>query len=167
MSRSTETRSLLAAAVMLAASAALAHGDEKHAPARPAYNPAHVEETDFGREGDPSKVTRSIRLTMSDTMRFTPDRIEVRRGETVRFVVANGGQVLHEMVLGTPAELKAHAETMRRFPNMEHAEAHMAHVPPGARGEIVWQFTRAGVFQFACLIPGHFEAGMLGEVEVR
>lgn len=74
---------------------------------------------------------------------------------------------LHEMVLGTPQELRQHAELMKMFPTMEHADANMAHVKPGARGEIVWQFTQAGEYQFACLIPGHFEAGMTGKVAVK
>ena len=91
----------------------------------------------------------------------------VKRGETVKFVVSNSGKQLHEMVLGTIEELKEHAELMKRFPDMEHADANMAHVKPGAKGEIVWQFTKAGEYQFACLIPGHYEAGMVGKVVVK
>ena len=71
------------------------------------------------------------------------------------------------MVLGTVPALKEHAELMKRFPEMEHADPNMAHVSPGARGEIVWQFTQAGDFQFACLQPGHYEAGMVGKVIVK
>lgn len=144
-----------------------AHGDATHDPKAPAARPRAVEETAFGRAGDPAQATRTIRVRMADTMRFTPAQITVRRGETVRLVATNTGQVLHEMVLGTAAELKEHAELMRRFPDMEHDEAHMTHVKPGASGEIVWQFTRPGTFQFACLIPGHFEAGMVGQVTVK
>ena len=103
---------------------------------------------------------------MADTMRFTPSDITVRHGQIVRFVVCNDGKLLHEMVLGTAEALKAHAELMRKFPEMEHADANMAHVAPGASGEIVWQFTRPGRFEFACLQPGHFEAGMIGKVDV-
>lgn len=104
---------------------------------------------------------------MSDAMRFTPADITVKRGETVKLVATNKGQVLHEMVLGTSEELKKHADMMKKFPGMEHDEPHMAHVKPGKSGEIVWQFTKAGEFQFACLIPGHFEAGMVGKVTVK
>lgn len=159
----------LAIAAWLAALGGLvhAHGDAtRDTKAHPA-RPHTVEETAFGRAGNPAKATRTIRVRMADTMRFTPAQITVRRGETVRLVATNTGQVLHEMVLGTPAELKEHAELMRRFPDMEHDEAHMTHVKPGASGEIVWQFTRPGTFQFACLIPGHFEAGMVGQVTVK
>jgi uncharacterized cupredoxin-like copper-binding protein len=158
-----------ATAAMLAfgTAAALAHGDDGRAPKKPAYDAAKVEERAFGREGDPKKVTRTIRVDMSDAFRFTPADVVVRRGETVKFVVSNSGRQLHEMVLGTPGELKAHAELMRKFPGMEHDDAHMAHVRPGAKGEIVWQFTRAGEYQFACLIPGHFEAGMVGKLVVK
>jgi uncharacterized cupredoxin-like copper-binding protein len=100
-------------------------------------------------------------------MRFTPADITVKQGETVKLVATNKGQVMHEMVLGTSEDLKKHAELMRKFPGMEHEEPHMAHVKPGASGEIVWQFTKPGEFQFACLIPGHFEAGMVGKVTVK
>jgi len=93
--------------------------------------------------------------------------VSVKRGETIKFLVHNQGRQLHEMVLGTVDELKAHAELMKKFPDMEHADANMAHVKPGANGEIVWQFTQAGAYQFACLIPGHYEAGMVGMVIVK
>jgi uncharacterized cupredoxin-like copper-binding protein len=104
---------------------------------------------------------------MSDAFRFTPSNVSIKTGETVKFLVSNSGKQLHEMVLGTPQELKEHAELMRKFPNMEHAEPHMAHVRPGAQGEIVWQFDKAGEYQFACLIPGHSEAGMVGRLVVK
>ncbi|QJW84488.1 cupredoxin family protein [Ramlibacter terrae] len=126
-----------------------------------------VEATPFGQEGDPKRVTRTIRVGMNDRMRFDPATINVRKGETVRFVVANRGAVLHEMVLGTAQALKEHAEMMKKHPGMEHDEPSMAHVKPGATGDIVWQFTQSGEFQFACLVPGHFEAGMVGTLVVR
>jgi uncharacterized cupredoxin-like copper-binding protein len=154
------------AALALGSLAVQAHGDEQHAKPR-AFDASKVEPTPFGQEGDPRKVVRTIQVGMSDTMRFTPAAITVRRGETVRFVVHNGGQLLHEMVLGTRQALKEHAELMKKFPGMEHDEPQMAHVKPGKAGEIVWQFTKPGEFQFACLQPGHFEAGMVGTVTVK
>lgn len=157
----------LAAAAFVAVSGANAHGDASH-PAKPRqFDASKVEDTPFGREGNPAKVTRTIRVEMADTMHFTPDAITVKRGETIRFVALNKGKMLHEMVLGTPDELKKHAEFMRQFPDMEHDAPHMAHVKPGRSGEIVWQFTQAGEFQFACLIPGHLEAGMVSKVTVK
>ena len=104
---------------------------------------------------------------MSDTMRFSPALLTIKKGETVRFIVRNDGKVLHEMVLGTDAELTEHADLMRRFPTMKHDEPHMVHVEPGQSGSFTWTFDRAGEFRFACLIPGHFQAGMVGTVVVR
>lgn len=144
---------------------AIAHGDNKHA--KPKYDASKVEVTDFGQEGDPKKVTRSIKVDMTDNMRFTPAVLTVKRGETVRFVVRNNGQLLHELVLGTKKAIEEHAQLMKKFPEMEHADPNMAHVKPGQSGEIVWQFTKAGEFVFACLQPGHFEAGMVGTVSVK
>lgn len=145
---------------------AFAHGDDEHAAPRQ-YDASKVKPTDFGQEGNPKQVTKTIKVDMTDSMRFTPADLTVKRGETVKFVVHNKGQVQHEMVLGTKQALKEHAELMKKFPEMEHADANMAHVKPGKAGEIVWQFTKAGEFQFACLQPGHFEAGMVGQITVK
>jgi uncharacterized cupredoxin-like copper-binding protein len=141
---------------------ALAHGDAH--TAKPAAAAPTV--TAFGRSGDPRKVSRTVAIEMSDAMRFTPAELEVKQGETVRFVVTNAGRLTHELVLGTMQDLRAHAELMRKFPNMEHAEDYMVHVAPGTSGEIVWQFTQPGNFHFGCLVAGHFEAGMVGVVRV-
>lgn len=144
------------------AEAALAHGEKTH------DRPAVVvrEQQPWGIAGDARRVSRTITLRMTDGMRFHPDRIRVRLGETIRFRLRNEGRMLHEMVIGTRAVLDEHAELMRRFPDMEHDEPWMAHVAPGGTGEIVWHFNRAGEFHFACLIPGHHEAGMKGRILV-
>jgi len=120
----------------------------------------------FGRKGDPKKVSRTIDLDMSDAMRFAPAELVVKQGETVRFRLKNSGKVMHEMVLGTMKELKEHAEIMKQHSSMHHAEADMVHVAPGKTGALVWQFTHPGEFHYACLVPGHFEAGMLGKIRV-
>ncbi len=140
-----------------------AHGD----PNKPAEKKTAVEEKAFGREGDPKRVTRTIQVDMTDAMRYTPMEITVKRGETVRFIAKNSGKVMHEMVLGTMKELNEHAALMRKFPNMEHDEPHMVHVKPGATAPMAWEFTKPGEFHFGCLIPGHFEAGMVGRVIVK
>jgi uncharacterized cupredoxin-like copper-binding protein len=120
----------------------------------------------IGQPGVASKAQRSITVGMGDDMRFTPSSIQVRRGETVRFVIKNNGQLKHEFNLGTQADLKAHYELMKKFPEMEHDEPNIASVAPGGTGEVVWQFTKAGTVHFACLHPGHYEAGMKGTVTV-
>jgi uncharacterized cupredoxin-like copper-binding protein len=150
----------------LVAGGAFAHGDEEHAALRK-FDASKVEPTAFGQEGNPMKVARTIKVDMTDNMRFTPSDVTVKRGETVKFVVHNDGRVLHEMVLGTRQALAEHAELMKKFPEMEHADANMAHVKPGKASEIIWQFTKPGEFEFACLQPGHFEAGMVGKVTVK
>jgi uncharacterized cupredoxin-like copper-binding protein len=143
---------------------ALAHGDERGAKAKTAVE---AEQKPFGIAGDSSRVSRTVTMGMSDQMRFTPAALEVKRGDTVRFVLHNKGKVLHEMVIGTMDELKEHAALMRKFPTMEHDAPYMAHVKPGATQEIVWQFNRPGEFNYACLVAGHFEAGMVGKVTVK
>src|SRR5918992_2469142 len=142
------------AAACFLAGGAWAHGEKPHAAPKVDYSKA--EEMPFGRAADPKKAKRTIRVNMSDDMRFTPAALAVKQGDVVRFVVANKGKVMHEMVLGTMDDLKKHAEMMRKHPEMEHDEPHMAHVAPAKTGE----------FYYGCLIPGHFEAGMIGKVVV-
>lgn len=159
--------SLLAVAipVFIASAGALAHG-EKQQPRT--FSAAQLaEEKAFGKAGDPKKATRTVRFSMSDKMRFDPSHITVKQGETIRFIVTNNGKLMHEMVFGTMQELKEHADMMKKHPGMEHDEPYMAHVAPGKTEEIVWQFTKAGEFDFACLIAGHFDAGMVGKVIVQ
>ena len=156
-------RSMVVAACLVG-SGAYAHGDAKHA--KKVAAPMEIKETDFGRTGHPKKVSRTVEIDMSDKMRFTPAELTVKRGETVRFVAKNSGKQMHEMVLGSIKELKEHAELMKKHPGMEHEEPYMAHVEPGKQAEIVWQFTKPGEFNFGCLLPGHFEAGMVGKITV-
>jgi uncharacterized cupredoxin-like copper-binding protein/Cu/Ag efflux protein CusF len=138
-----------------------AHGDKTSA-----IDYSKVEETPFGRAADPRKAKRTIRVAMTDQMRFIPATITVKQGDVVRFLPVNKGKVMHEMVLGTMEDLKQHAALMKKHPDMEHDEPHMAHVAPGKTGELGWQFTMPGEFYYGCLIPGHFEAGMIGKVVV-
>jgi uncharacterized cupredoxin-like copper-binding protein/Cu/Ag efflux protein CusF len=139
-----------------------AHGDKPSS----AIDYSKAEETPFGRAADPRKAKRTIRVAMTDQMRFIPATVTVKRGDVVRFLPVNKGKVMHEMVLGTMEDLKQHAELMKKHPDMEHDEPHMAHVAPGKTGELGWQFTMPGEFYYGCLIPGHFEAGMFGKVVV-
>ena len=159
-------RSMISAALaslMAIAGVAHAHGDKPHA--KPA-GPVKMEQKAWGIAGNAKAAVRTIEVKMTDKMRFTPDRIEVRQGETIRLVHLNDGKIMHEFVLGTKAELDDHAALMKKFPGMEHDEPYMAHVAPGKTGEIVWTFNRAGEFDFACLLPGHYEAGMVGKITV-
>ncbi len=160
-----KTHSILLSAALLAvlaASPAWSHGSGSAT-----HQNAAPEQQDWGIAGSAQQVTRTITLTMTDAMRFKPDRIEVKQGETLRLRVRNTGRLQHELVLGTRQTLEAHAAMMLKHPDMEHDEAHMVHVAPGKTGEIIWTFNRAGEFEFACLIAGHFQAGMKGTLHVR
>ena len=155
---------LLVSLTLFVASPAWAHGEEAHAKKT---GPVVKEQKAWGIAGDARAVRRTIAIAMSDNMRFTPASIEVNQGDTVRLTLTNTGKVMHELVIGTQQELSEHAALMKRFPNMEHEEPYMAHVAPGKTGEIIWTFNRPGDFDFACLLPGHFEAGMVGKILVK
>lgn len=144
----------------------LAHGSSHEKAQTGERKATPAEQKSWGIAGDPKKVTRVVAVEMADTMRFSPERLEVKEGETIRFQVKNTGKVLHEMVIGTREELDSHAAMMKKYPNMEHDEAYMAHVDPQKTGDIVWLFNRKGSFEFACLVAGHYDAGMRGTILV-
>ena len=157
------TLNLIAACSLLTGvSSGIAH-QEKHAPSNSVVK---KEQKEWGIAGEAKAVTRTIRFNMSDNMRFTPDKIDVKQGDTIKFVIKNSGKVMHEMVIGTKKELDEHAALMVKFPGMEHDEPYMAHVGPGKSSQMIWTFNKAGNFDFACLIAGHYQAGMVGKINV-
>lgn len=149
---------------------ALAFGSYPALAGKGAAGHSHGDAFAYGEPGDPDTGSRVIRITMVEEddgrMLFVPQRIRVREGEQIRFVFENHGALEHEFVLGTEAEIEEHAELMRRFPNMEHDDPNSERVVASAKGELVWRFTKAGSFEFACLIPGHMELGMIGTITV-
>lgn len=149
---STRAR-VLAIGLALLAGAGLAHEGE-HA------------KTAFGEPGDAGKVQRTITVTMSDAMRFAPAQFAVAAGQTVRLHVVNDGKLPHEFILGTRAAIDAHAAMMKMHPGMTHADASSVTVQAGKSADLVWKFSVPGQFLYACLVPGHFEAGMHGQVRV-
>ncbi|RKQ61479.1 putative cupredoxin-like copper-binding protein [Vogesella indigofera] len=123
-------------------------------------------ESAIGQPGKTANVTRTIQVDMSDSMRFSAPLITVKQGETIRFVVKNLGKVKHEFSLGTEQELLEHYEVMKKFPDMEHDEPSKISLAPGGKGEVIWHFSKAGTVNFACLHPGHYDAGMKGRIKV-
>ena len=153
--------------LLAACSVASAHSDDPHAAsAAGARGHEHHDSDAIGVEGKKANAKRTVNVDMSDSMRFTPSSVAVRQGETVRFVIKNSGALKHEFVLGTEKDLKEHYELMKKFPEMEHSDPNMVTVAPGKTGEVIWRFTRAGKVDFACLQPGHYDAGMKGAVTV-
>jgi uncharacterized cupredoxin-like copper-binding protein len=134
-----------------------------------AHTSSHGSAAAYGVPGDPKKPARTVEITMIDgpgMMKYEPSRIEVRQGEQVRFVMKNHGQLDHEFILATFEENAAHAKEMEKNPEMEHDEPNMKRLKPEAGADVLWRFTKVGEFQYACLIPGHMQAGMKGVVIV-
>jgi uncharacterized cupredoxin-like copper-binding protein len=147
---------LFFSSVLLATTAATAAGN---------HDDGH-HESPIGKPGVASKVSRTIQVDMRNGMRFKPSDIRVKQGETIRFVLKNTDNVKHEFSLGTPQELLEHYEVMKKFPDMEHDEPNKISLASGKRGEVIWHFTKTTAVDFACLHPGHFDAGMKGQVKV-
>jgi uncharacterized cupredoxin-like copper-binding protein len=150
-------------AITFALSPLAAHAGAGHSEELMVFDPT---ETEFGRYKPKMHVTKTIEIVMSDEMRFSPSVIQVEKGDVIKFVHENPGQMMHEFVLGTSDSLAMHAKMMKKYPGMEHSEPYMTHVAPGKKGEVIWQFSEAGEFSFGCLIPGHFDASMKGKVLV-
>ena len=157
-------RGLSRSLALLAAGGALAF-------AAPADVSAHGDgRSPAGQPGDPRTAARTVEIVMSeapDGMRYSPDRVEVREGEQVRFVVRNSGTLAHEFFIGGAEENKRHAAMMAAMPDMKHDDPNAKTVAPGQSATLLWKFSHKGVFEFACLIPGHYEAGMHGVVIVK
>ncbi|QOZ47481.1 copper resistance protein [Bradyrhizobium sp. CCBAU 53340] len=119
-----------------------------------------------GEPGDPNKPARTIEIAMSE-MSYEPSKIDVKRGEQIRFVLRNVGKEDHEFLLATTKENLAHAEVMKKHPHMEHDDPNGVRLAPNKTAEIVWKFTKPGTFEFSCLIPDHRDYGMVGHVTVK
>ncbi|MFK3794956.1 plastocyanin/azurin family copper-binding protein [Pseudomonas sp. NPDC088444] len=140
---------------------------------------------DFGHAAKVDQATRTVELTLGD-MYFEPKSLSVKEGETVRFVLVNKGQLLHEFNLGNAAMHAAHQQEMLKMvasgmltsTGMKHDMAGMDHgsmkhddpnsvlVEPGKTAELTWTFTKATDLEFACNIPGHYQAGMVGKISI-
>lgn len=155
-----------AAVALLTAVTAQAHGPGGHGG-----HAGHGQhEAAYGVPGDPSKASRDVVVKMKEAdgkMLFEPAHIQVRKGEQVRFRLENVGDLDHEFMIGTPAEIDEHADLMKAMPDMKHDDPNAKQVATKAKADLVWRFTKAGEFDFACLIPGHREAGMTGRIVVK
>lgn len=135
-----------------------------------AYGHGDEHETAYGKPGDPKKPARVVQVVMRDAdgkMLFLPDQVRVKKGEQIRFMLRNNGVQDHEFVVGILEENLKHMKEMEKNPDMEHDEPNAKRLKPNATGEIVWQFTKTGTFDFSCLIPGHRQAGMFGAIVVE
>jgi uncharacterized cupredoxin-like copper-binding protein len=130
----------------------------------------HDETFSAGEPGDAKKPARIVQVTMGEMdgkMMFMPAKLEIKKGEQVKFMLRNNGELEHEFVLASAADNLKHAEAMKKNPDMEHDDPNAKKLAPKKTDEIVWKFSKAGEFEFACLIPGHREAGMVGTVVVK
>ena len=158
-----QNRLMIGAAFVATLLAAPAYAAGSHAG-------GHDDEMALGKAGEASQVTRTVEVSMVETddgrMVFEPKTIDVKEGETVRFTFQNKGELPHEFVMDTSGSIQEHKEVMERVPEMEHADPNSISLQPGETGEILWTFTNTGDFEFACLIPGHYESGMHGPLTV-
>ena len=160
---------IVALAGVGAASGHFASGDkanalEEHGTA------THAEMFAAGEPADPKKDFRVIELAMTEgsgTMAFAPNTVEVKVGEQIKFVIKNTGALDHEFKLDSSEQIAKHKIAMEKNPEMIHDDPNGTRLEPSKSGEVFWKFSKAGTFVFACLIPGHYEAGMHGKVVVK
>lgn len=158
-----------AAVAGLAATTSIAHADA-----------GHGDKVDIGKSGDASSIDRVVEVSM-DEMKFDPADIDVEKGETVKFVVSNDGRMIHEFNIGTDKMWRGHEAEMRKMmqsgmmtgrtlkhdkmreAGMMHDDANSVLLEPGETAEIVWTFSGGADTGFACNLPGHRQAGMVGK----
>lgn len=120
----------------------------------------------FGHPGKASEVTRTIRITATDD-RFRPAVVDVKAGQTVRFEIVDRGALAHEFVIGDVAEQRAHDKEMAAMPGMPMDDPNGVSVAAGRTATLIWTFTRPATLQYACHVPGHYAAGMFGQLNVH
>jgi uncharacterized cupredoxin-like copper-binding protein len=163
--RKTSMKRMMIAAMMMAIvpGAALAGGS---------HSGGHGEAgmIEIGKPGEKSKVKRTVQIAMKEMddggMVFEPSSLSIKEGETVRLKFTNKGEIDHEFVMDVQEGIMEHKALMEKFPEMEHADPNSIKLAPGATGEIIWTFAKAGDFGFACLMPGHYDSGMKGDISV-
>lgn len=136
----------------------------------PVYANVEAEVFSAGEPGDPQQSARLVDVTIRDAggeLVFDPDLVKVKLGEQIQFVVTNAGQLEHEFFIGSSDEISEHEDMMKKMPGMERNDANLTSLKPGETKELTWHFTKPGNFEYACLLPGHLEAGMLGKVVVE
>ncbi len=139
--------------------------------ALPAFAQAHdAEHYSAGEPGNPKKPFRTVQVSMHEgdgTMGYSLKSLDVKRGEQIKFIITNDGALAHEFILANEKDNLKHAALMQKFPDMQHDDPNGKSVEPSAKSEILWRFSKPGTFEYACLIPGHREAGMVGKVTVK
>ncbi len=183
----TPARNVLCAAFAAALAIALAVGLSTGAFAAGSHAGGHG--SHIGKPGKAGEATRTIEITMTDN-RFTPERVAVKKGETVRFKLRNDGQVVHEFNIGTAAMHTAHQKEMAMMVEhgaievdrinhakmnvdmggghvMKHDDPNSVLLEPGKSAELVWSFSTDATLEFACNVPGHYDAGMMGKIEIK
>lgn len=123
-----------------------------------------------GKPGNAASVDKTVEVVMRETdggdMIFEPAALSFQKGQTIRFIIRNDGELAHEFVLDDHERVMEHKALMEKFPEMEHDDPNAVRLAPGEKGEIIWTFSNDGSFEFACLIPGHYDSGMKGELHV-
>jgi uncharacterized cupredoxin-like copper-binding protein len=157
---------LLASYAPAWANPSAAHTEHQPQHHQAAHGSAAKLQKDWGIAGKANASTRTVQVEIDQALRFMPNSVVVKRGETLRFVVKNSSVVNHEFVLGTKEENQQHAEHMLKNPGMVHTEQHQASIAADKTSEVVWTFNRAGNFEFACMVPGHYQLGMVGKIQV-
>lgn len=160
-------KTILAAALAFALPAAAADGHGGHGGGHDGHDMSHMEDLSrFGEAGDPAKADRTVTVKASE-IAFDVAALELKRGETVTFVLENDGTQDHEFGIGDAAFFAAHTKMMAAMPGMDHAMPNIATAKPGETARLTWTFSKTGDFEFACSMPGHYELGMKGTISVR
>ena len=143
----------------------------------------------IGSKGKESEVSRVIKVLMYDNY-YEPSSFQIKTGETIKFRVENVGMLVHEFNIGNKMmHMKHQPEMIKMFENgilladsidkekmkkmakmdkaMGHSHSNSVLLEPKQKGEIIWKFDNAINIEVACNVPGHYQVGMIAEVDIN
>jgi|TARA_B100002051_G_C16338664_1_gene440561 uncharacterized cupredoxin-like copper-binding protein len=144
---------------------------------------------DIGQKGKQSEVVRTITIKMYDNY-YEPAQINVKKNETIKFIIFNLGELVHEfniatkemhikhqpemlmlveneILLSDKIDMEKMAQMSKKNPAMGHSHSNSVMLSPGQRGELIWKFNNKVNIEAACNVPGHYEVGMIAKIDLQ
>ena len=141
----------------------------------------------IGMQGNKESVDRTIKVSMYDNY-YQPNKFKIKKGETIKFIVQNKGELVHEfniatkkmhlkhqpemlmmveneIILADKIDKKKMMEISKKNPSMAHKHSNSVLLSPGESAELIWKFSNTVVLEAACNVPGHYEVGMIAKIE--
>ena len=141
----------------------------------------------IGVKGQEENIDRVIKVSMYDNY-YQPNSFKIKKNETIKFVVENKGQLVHEfniatkemhlkhqpemmmmveheILLADKIDKKKMKEMLKKNPTMAHSHSNSVLLSPGEKAELIWKFSNTVDIEAACNVPGHYDVGMIAKID--